>query len=123
MLSCIYISKNSENNVQQVIDHLKDRNLFFTIDDAYLPKIDFSKYAIVNFYNIMKEFDNELIFIGKEDYNLRAENVKQIRKKLFIEKENLPKITVIENTEVFILDKTSKIRKAKNAELQSIFRQ
>jgi len=123
MLSCIYISKNSEKNVQQVIDHLKDRNIFFTIDDAYLPQIDFSKYAIVNFYNIMKEFDNELIFIGKEDYNLRAENVKQIRKKLFIEKENLPKITLIENTEVFILDKTSKIRKAKNAELQSIFRQ
>lgn len=122
MSKCIYINKNDNQNLlKRVKDFFKTEDIFFSID-TLKTNLNIGNHACINFYSVINTFEGDIVFLGFEDYNIRAADCLKQKKILFIQKQDLTAIDAIEkNTDIYIHNH-EKIRKTKNAEIQSIFR-
>ena len=121
----MFIYTTPKTTISQNILDFIDQEIVVVSDGPVTENLKSGEYCVLNFYNVFSFVNLPVVFIGKDDYNLRAKDLEKSRdKKLFIVKEDINRIEALcENTEVFILEKNlTKIRKAKNAELHSILR-
>jgi hypothetical protein len=119
----IYLNEQIQNNQLQNI-----KNYYLEKDYAdqiftcgYENKnVDLTQFANIATYNL-NFFDGIILFLKVED--LEDHSYIKCHKHLLVEKKDLPKIDKkhMQDVSIFILDK-NKIRGAKNAELQSVFR-
>jgi len=127
MATGIIIGRHTKpSEISRAIAHLQEneQDLFFVLDEIPTEyRLQTEKYACVMLYNILYGFDGKVVFVNAEDFNSCAPSIKQNKMVLIVEKNKLAtlKPELIKNTEIFISHK-EKIRKAKNAELQSLLR-
>lgn len=119
----IYVRKQPDLSiVNKVVSFFKEDEIFFAVEtelkDIELPMNDM---ACINFYHLAY-YKEKILFLDEEDFNKRA-GFSIGQKIVLVKKQNLVKLdkNLTKDTQVFILDKEN-IRKAKNAELQSVLR-
>ena len=123
MDTCIVIGKGT---TQQDLDRSLELypKSFLAIDTQPTNQINLksTRYASVSLHRIIFGFKGAVVFLNARDFNSSSHLLKIQHKVLILNKEDIPKVNRdIKNTEIFIRTKTN-IRKAKNAELQSILR-
>lgn len=119
----IYLNRQIQNSQLQ---HIKNHYLEKDYTDQIFTcgyeneNVDLSQFANMGEYHL-NFFDGIILFLSPED--LADHSHIKCLKHLLIEKKDLPKIDkkYMQDVSIFILDK-NKIRGAKNAELQSVFR-
>lgn len=123
MQLAIYVSNNTDLTlIDTVLDFYHD-DMPFLVLDSQCPnqKIPNAEYACVNFYH-MSYYKEKIIFLDHNDFNRRSSGL-ICKKTVVVEKENLIKLekSLMDNVDVLIKN-NKKIRKAKNAEIQSVLR-
>lgn len=126
MSICVAIGKNTkESEITRALEYYDNEDIFFALDEIPTNyRIQTEKYACVMFNHIVYSFDGRVVFLNHNDYNAISHITQKQKKTLFVDKEKLKEVngSLIKNTEVLLCNKNN-IRKAKNAELQSLFRQ
>jgi hypothetical protein len=123
MQLAIYVSDDTDVTlVDTIADLYRDYMPFLAIDSQCKNhKIPKTKYACINFYH-MSYYQEKIIFLNHKDFNKRSADL-ICEKTVVINKENLIQLdkSLMNNVNVLIKD-NNKIRKAKNAEIQSVLR-
>jgi hypothetical protein len=94
------------------------------LSNLHIMQTEVQDIAIVNHYHLRwNHNDGIILFLNVEDALKNAQNYPSA-KQLLITKEELRLLTkdILESCDILIRSKTNQIRKAKNAELQSIIR-
>lgn len=94
------------------------------LSNLHVMQTEVRDMAIVNHYHLRwNHNDGIILFLNAEDALKNAQNYPS-EKQLLITKEELKLLTkdIVESCDILIRSKTNQIRKAKNAELQSIIR-
>lgn len=126
MSICLVVGKNTKaSEISRVVEYYQGESVFFAIDEIPQEfRIQTEKYACVMLNQIIYSFDGNVVFLNHKDYNSISHLIHKQKKTLFVDKEQLGEVnsSLVKNTDFFLCHKNI-IRKAKNAELQSILRQ
>jgi hypothetical protein len=124
MQLAIYVSDDTDLTLLDTISDLYQEHMPFLVLDSQCSnqKIPNTKYACINFYHL-SYYQEKIIFLNHKDFNKRSSDL-ICEKTVVVEKENLIKLekSLMNNVNVLIKDNNKKIRKAKNAEIQSVLR-
>lgn len=110
-------------DINLIKDYYQKDNLFFVYDDLPMSTIaDTDGYGVINLFNV--RFTNtKILLLSCAD--LETVHDYTNKKLLVIKKEELSKLNMatidVEQTEILFIE-PQKIRKPRNAELQSVFR-
>jgi len=124
MQLAIYVSDDTDLTLLDTISDLYQEHMLFLVLDSQCSnqKIPNTEYACINFYHL-SYYQEKIIFLNHKDFNKRSSDL-ICEKTVVVEKENLIKLekSLMNNVNVLIKDNNKKIRKAKNAEIQSVLR-
>jgi len=128
MLTCIVIGPGTtEAQFKQAINQYEHKNIFLALDTPHTNQSFDLKpdlFGAVSLYNASYCQNNQIVFLNSRDYNSSSRNIKLQNIVLIIDKEELVRISapISKDTTVLMRTKQGELRKAKNAELQSILR-
>lgn len=124
MQLAIYIGHNTDTKLlNKINDFYSDDECFLVTNEQPTDKdLQVKEFAVINFYHVY-HYTGKIVFLSYEDFNKRASGL--IAKKIVVTtKKDMVKLdkSLMKNVDVLILDNNNTIRKAKNAELQSVLR-
>ena len=122
MSIAVYTTHNTElSKIENTIDSLNLEKSYFLAYNNFIPQI--TNKACINFYHTINQVQHPVLFLNHLDFN-EGSHYFSGRKILVISKSDIINVdkNVVDNTTEVFFEENNKIRKAKNAELQSIFR-
>ena len=122
MSIAVYTTHNTElSKIENIMDSLNLEKSYFLAYNNFIPQI--TNKACINFYHIINQVQHHVLFLNHLDFN-EGSHYFSGRKILVISKSDIINVdkNVVDNTTEVFFEENNKIRKAKNAELQSIFR-
>lgn len=119
----IYVRKQPDLSlINKSLSFFKEEDPFFATETELKGiEMPINDLACINFYRL-SHYREKILFLNEEDFNKRA-GFTIAQKIVLVKKQNLVKLdkNLIKDTQILLLDKEN-IRKAKNAELQSVLR-
>lgn len=122
MSIAVYITHQTElSKIEKVIDSLKLEKSYFLAYNSLIPRI--TNKASINFYHVINQVQHPVLFLNHQDFNEGALYFSG-KKILVVSKSDIINVdkNVVDNNTVIFFEDNNKIRKAKNAELQPVFR-
>lgn len=125
MKTAVYLSYDQTiENLDKIVEVLEeDIEDLFLVNDSIETKIENTQFAVINIHHIFFAHDVRTIFLTPDSFNLRSADLAG-PSVVVVNKEELWNIQpdLIKDNTVVLIKKADTIRKAKNAELQSVFR-
>lgn len=123
----VFIDNFIDQNILEAVKKYfkkQDPQTSIFLSNLHVMQTEVHDIAVINHYHLKwNNNDGVILFLTAQDA-LKNVNNYSCEKQLLITKEELKSLTkeIIDNCQVLIRSKTNQIRKAKNAELQSIVR-
>lgn len=125
MKTAVYLGHNETiENLESIAEALEeDIEDLFLVNDSIETDIENTSLALINIHHIFFAQDVRTIFLTPDSFNLRSADLAGPNV-IVVSKEELWNIQpdLIKDNTVVLIKKANTIRKAKNAELQSMFR-
>jgi len=120
----IYINNKSDlSSLYDIVNFVKEDqdDIFLVVDDILQIPIPIADFACIN-WRYVRTYFNRMLFLNAEDFNSKASELYCLAA-VVVDKKDIMKINKQSKMQpTIIINDTKGLRKAKNAEIQQLYR-